>query len=314
MICMSKCFKIVLSVIVIFCLLVAIVPTSVYLFRDSISKEKLPQDFESQSEQTCFKNNADVRIMSSNLLVGYESWGGKPVKPRAKQYISLIEKYSPDVIGIQEMCDGWFCCIKHNLPKGYKMLYPVSTGSFVRMTAMVYNSETLSLIDSGNFAYSEKDNPRLRRVVWAVFETKADGKRFAVTNTHFSLLREGEEEKYMNIMNVQKDEIIACVNELYQKYECPVFSVGDFNTMEDTPNTKPIDYPDLYNNILSDLRDTKTLCKNKVVGTLQNWEYPSYDHIFLKGDAEVETFAVLSYEYLKDLSDHFPIFADFNLK
>ena len=93
-----------------------------------------------------------------------------------------------------------------------------------------------------------------------------------------------------------------------------MFSVGDFNTMEDTPSTKPIDYPDLYKKFLNDLKDTKMLCKNKVTGNLQNWDYPSYDHIFLKGEADVDTFAVLSYEYLKDISDHFPIFADFSLK
>lgn len=119
---MNKCFKIILSAIAAVCLLVAIVPTSVYLVRGNISNEKLPESFESELEKSYFQNNSDIRIMSSNLLVGYKSWGGKPVKPRAKQYVSLIEKFAPDVIGIQEMCDGWFCCIKHNLPKGYKML------------------------------------------------------------------------------------------------------------------------------------------------------------------------------------------------
>ncbi len=105
---MNKCFKIILTVIVVFCLLVAIVPTSVYLVRGNISNEKLPVGYESELEKSLFQNNSDIRVMSSNLLVGYKSWGGKPVKPRAKQYISLIEKFAPDVIGIQEMCDGWY--------------------------------------------------------------------------------------------------------------------------------------------------------------------------------------------------------------
>ncbi len=58
--------------------------------------------------------------MSSNLLVGYKSWGGLPVKPRAAMYVSLIQTVKPDVIGVQEMCDGWYCAIRNNLPKGYK--------------------------------------------------------------------------------------------------------------------------------------------------------------------------------------------------
>lgn len=60
---MNKCFKIILSVIVVFCLLVVIVPTSVYLIRGSISNEKLPESFESELEKSYFQNNSDIRIM-----------------------------------------------------------------------------------------------------------------------------------------------------------------------------------------------------------------------------------------------------------
>lgn len=35
--------------------------------------------------------------------------------------------------------------------------------------------------------------------------------------------------------------------------------------------------------------------------------------IFIKGNAETETFALLSYGYLSNMSDHYPIFADINI-
>jgi len=307
---MNKKIKILLSVIICFCILLAVIPFSVYSVRGNLSRTDIPEDFEKNISADVFENTADIRVMSSNLLVHYESWGGLPEKPRAKTFIEVLEKYKPDVVGLQELCDGWYCCLNRNLPDGYKLLYPFSTGVFVRMTAMVYNSDTLELIDSGNFKYEKGDNPRLRRVVWAVFEVKETGKRFAVTNTHFDLLREGREDELTEVMRSQTDELLNCVEDISEKYDCSVLSVGDFNSMEDTEYTKPIDIPEIYNTLADNLTDTKFVSDNKFYGTKQNWEYPSYDHIFLKGNATVKDFCIMSYDYLSDMSDHFPIFAD----
>lgn len=310
---MKSKVKIALSVIICLCLIVTAVPFCVYSVRGNINSVELPQDFEEQLTADAFKNIADVRIMSSNLLVHYESWGGLPAKPRSRKYIEVLNSYKPDVVGMQELCDSWYCCVKKNLPDGYKMLYPLSTGAFVRMTAMVYNTDTLDLTDSGNFTYKQKDNPRLRRVVWAVFKVKATGKQFAVTNTHFDLLRDGREEELAEVMKSQAEELLACIDEISKKYNCPVFSVGDFNTMEATEFTKPVDIPEIYDTLSSELTDTKFNCENQVNGTMQDWYYPSYDHIFLTGDARAETFCLMSYDYLSDMSDHYPIFADIKL-
>ncbi len=307
---MKKKLRIIFSVVICFCMLVTIIPYSVYSVRGRLNSKDLPEDFEQNISSQAFENTADVRIMSSNLLVHYKSWGGLPAKPRANRFIAMLNAYKPDVIGVQELSDEWYCCIKNNLPDGYKMLFPVSTGVFVRMTAMLYNSDVLDLIDSGNFEYENKDNPRLRRVVWAVFETKASGKRFAVTNTHFDLLREGQEEELTQVMHSQADELLSCVDNLSAEYGCPVFSVGDFNTMEDTAQTKPIDIPAIYNKLSQKLTDTKFVCENKIYGSEQDWSYPSYDHIFLNGNADTKAFCIMSYDYLTDMSDHYPIFAD----
>lgn len=310
---MDKKLRIIIIAVLIFCIVVISVPLTIYTVRGSVSNIDLPQGFEEKLNENAFDNSADVRIMSSNLLVHYESWGGLPAKPRAKMYAEMLEVYKPDVIGVQELCDSWFCCVNNNLPKGYKMLYPLSTGAFVRMTAMIYNSDTLDLIDSGNFKYEQGDNPRLRRVVWAVFEVKATGKCFAVTNTHFDLLRDGQEEELTQVMISQTDELAGCVENIYEKFDCPVFSIGDFNTMEDTPYTKPIDIPEIYNSLAGRFNDTKFISKNQICGSEQNWLYPSYDHIFMKGDSEIDSFCLMSYDYLSDMSDHYPIFADVTL-
>ncbi len=41
----------------------------------------------------------------------------------------MLELYSPDVVGIQEKSDIWYCLLRNNLPKKYKMLFSFSSGA-----------------------------------------------------------------------------------------------------------------------------------------------------------------------------------------
>lgn len=280
-------------------------------FKGGLKGYELPEGFSTELSANAFENTADVRIMSSNILVDYESWGGTPAKLRGKQYIEVLKTYKPDVVGIQEMSDEWFDIICNNLPDGYKMLFPVSTGIFTNMTAMIYNSNTLKLIDSGNFKYNQGDDSRTRRVVWGVFETE-NGKRFAATSTHLDLIREGREEEETEIMKSQANQLIDFANGTNEKYGCPVICVGDYNCMEERENNILIDIPEIYNLLASQLTDAKYSSKNTVKGVMTMANYP--DHIFIKGNASAETFAFLSYKCLENMSDHYPIFADINIK
>lgn len=308
---MSRWKKIVLTAVCIFLCAVVIVPVSVFKARGNIRNAELPQGFEQALSQDAVPAaDGTVRIMSANLLVGYESWGGLEVKPRARMFRSVLDAAKPDVVGIQEMCDGWYCALKNNLPDGYKMLFPVSTGIFVRMTAMIYNSEALTLVESGQLKYENGDNPRLRRVVWAVFEDKRSSKRFAVTNTHLDLLREGQEARELQIMQSQSDELISLVKSIEEEYGCPVFSVGDFNAMENTAETRALDAPEIYEALAGSLADSKYTAQYTSFGSECSFEQPAYDHIFISGAASAQSFAMLSGSYMNDMSDHYPIYAD----
>lgn len=306
---MKKRLIILFVIMILLILAAAAVLVFIYNDRGDISEARLPKNFETDLADDAFKNTGDIRIMSSNLLVDYQSWGGTPAKPRAKKYLALIDAYKPDVIGVQEFCENWYCAVNHNLPDGYKLINPLTTGLFLRMTAMIYNSDTLKLIESDTFSY-EMGDPRLRRVIWAVFEDKKTGRRFAVTNTHLDLLREGQYEELTNVMRSQRDELFNCIEELSERFDCLVFSTGDYNTAEDTPYTKAADIPEIYNSLAEKLVDTKFVSKNQVCGSERNWLSLSYDHIFMKGNAEINSFCLMSYDYLTDMSDHYTIFAD----
>ena len=121
--------KAVAAIILCAAVTLAAVPTAIFFIRGNNSGVQLPAGFEEELSAQAFENSADVRIMLSNLLVHYKSWGGTPAKPRAKQYTKMLELYSPDVVGIQEMSDSWYCLLRNNLPKKYKMLFSFSSGA-----------------------------------------------------------------------------------------------------------------------------------------------------------------------------------------
>lgn len=310
---MKKVIKIIIAVILCIILVAGIVIGGIFVSRMSLKNVELPENFQENLEKDAFENDSDIRVMSSNLLVHFNSWGGKPVKPRAKIYVNMLEEYKPDVIGIQECSDAWYSALVKNLPDGYKMLNPFKLSITCSMTGMIYNEETLDLIDYGYFTYTEKDNPRLRIVNWGVFKDKETGKTFAATNTHFSLIVGGREEETEAVMKSQVSEISAFIDKLNKEYNCPVIAVGDYNTMENRPETKPSDVPQIYESLCEEFNDAKYIAEKTVTGPEVDFDFPSYDHIFICGDVEVETFALLAYDYMTPASDHYPIFADINI-
>lgn len=309
---MKKALKIALSVVACLLVVVLIGAYSVYAVRGSIKNETLSSEFESgiAAADTALSDGANVRVMSSNLLVHYPSWGGTPAKPRAKMFVEILNAYKPDVVGLQEVSDEWFSCLNRNLPDGYKFISPFTTGLFVNMTAMIYNSDAVELIEHGVQKYSQGDNPRLRRVVWALFERKDDGKRFVATSTHFDLIREGKEEAEFATMETQANEMIKLAADLSEKYGCPVFSTGDFNAMEDGSLNGQYDAPEIYAKLADEMIDAKYIAEHQRSGDAQGLEVPSYDHIFLTGTAQIKAYEILSASFIEPLSDHFPIFID----
>lgn len=288
-----------------------------------MSEVVLPDGFEEQLYEDAFENIADVRIMDSNIMVDYD-WGygeTSPVPPRAAIFYKILEAYRPDVVGVQEQSKAWTANFIQNLPDGYRLINPVSTYVNEKMTTIIYNTDTLKLIDSGDFKFKQDVDKRLRRIVWGVFEVKETGKRFGVTNTHFDGLNSPES---INKTLAEADEMVATVNKIIKKYDCPVFSTGDYNTRDN--NYEQTLWSETYARITESLLDTKHNCENAREGNAKDHpdeikyniyitlDMPFIDHIFYKGNTEIKTYCLLSYTYLDDLSDAFPIFADAVLK
>lgn len=279
--------------------------------RGGIDKYALPNGLEQAMQQVnSTKQDDEVRIMTSNLLMHYKSWGGSDARPRAKMFFETVNTYQPDVIGVQEVNDQWYNCLMRN--KGcYKMLYPISTGALMRMTALMYNSETLTLIDKGQMTYDQGNDSRLRRAVWGVFESKSTGKQFAVISPHFDCIRPGEEELMHSYMDYQTEKIIEISNNLKEEYNVSVFSIGDFNSMNQGEGVDPImDAPEIYEELYKSLTDTRLIAKEKESGDALDADAPTWDHIFIEGEVQIDRYAIVSPEILSQMSDHYPIFVD----
>ena len=144
-------------------------------------------------------NTGDVRIMEYNVLVEFAGWGsgGKipaDVNLRKGIIASLINGYSPDVLCLCEFFDTWSQELPPLLDSKYKFVSLMRPDGLSNRTSLVYNSETLTLIEGGYEDISIhpttdapwNDDVNRRVIMWGVFEVKATGKRFMTLGTHYT--------------------------------------------------------------------------------------------------------------------------------
>lgn len=257
------------------------------------------------------KSENEVRIMTLNLLAHYKSWGGKPVEERSDIFFSICDGYSPDVLGLQEMCSDWYNEINKQ-KSNYKFISPLKTAFPQKMTAILYNSDTIELIDSGSITFSDCWNFKSRRAVWGVFRHKTINKIFTVVNTHLSFLEELEEENFFT-QTCQVNELYSITQSLELQYPYPIFVIGDFNTKRRVSYQKSVINSGSYGILNSLYTDSEDIAKNKFCGENFNFNNTLIDHIFIKGDVTVKNLSLLSQNCFSSLSDHYPLFADIKL-
>ena len=171
---------------------------------------------------------ADTRVMSYNVLV--EAWNTNPLRNTGQenQHLARIEQagkmfnyYSPDVVGMQEVCEKWHGGLMRVVGNDYSFVDAVD-GTY-DYTSMIYNHNKVTLLESGKHKYSKATDKRMRYIAWAVFEKKSDGKKFSVINTHFDF---GKEKR--DIQTTQMKEFGEFGREMETKYSAPVFLLGDY--------------------------------------------------------------------------------------
>lgn len=244
-----------------------------------------------------------IRIMTYNILSDEPGFEGSPAYTRATGVCSILNSLSPDVVGIQEMSHSWFYYLRKNTE--YKFVYPVKTSISASMTAIMYNPKKLILKNCGEKALTKGTSQRLRKYVWATFETTDTKNTFTVVNTHFSL---NKSDSYASLM--QAFDLVDFSKQIPHQH--PAFFIGDFNSTQnpDSDNNSSR----VYETLSTFFADTKKITESLSEGKEKNSNASFLDHIFLKGNAEVVNFVILSNKEFTYLSDHYPILADVIIK
>ncbi len=231
-------------------------------------------------------------------------------------------------------------CLDAMLTKlGYKetIARDVGVHPYYNNTPLFYNTKTTKLIKSAYFWYKnqlDEENYNncspmdcaSKAATWGVFEDKKTGKRYIVISTHMATRSNGVRGK-------QAIEIVDFINELIAKYECPVFLGGDYNGLPKHANylyftSEGVNYTDVaLNGVAKEFASiTATHHTYPLYNEPLDLELPApddntreslecIDHILMTNsdDVKVNVYGVVVDECSMSGSDHYPIFADFNL-
>ncbi|MCQ2428032.1 MAG: endonuclease/exonuclease/phosphatase family protein [Clostridia bacterium] len=251
-------------------------------------------------------SDADIRVMSYNILT--EKWGGTDTSPRAERLGAMLDAYSPDIVGIQEVCSIWVKYIPIYCGD-YAHVCLVRPDGGENYSTVLYKKDKYELVDSGVIPYSMSANVYCRNMGWAVLRDKATGKNVAIISTHWDF-NDGEINRD-NYRKVQAEELSAQVKKLQDKYNCPVFTTGDYNTIQSSGS---MNYFRSINNMWCWKFDSLKMLNNygsaSNLGTLPGQGGNVIDYVFgTKDTTPLQSFVVVNFD-TANISDHQPVITD----
>ncbi len=281
-----------------------------------------------------------MRIMTSNVWGDYFN---NPVDVRIDGIIDTYLKYYPDVIGLQEITDGFYKSeFFPRLSENYRL---IGTAEPTNYTPILIK-KSLSIIAYG-FEYLKNTPDTSKSITYAVLETQNHIK-FAVCNTHFWWMTGNESDKVKEIFGVSaldSDEhnairrqngkqLFDLMKHLSLKYNCPAYGMGDMNATI----TEPVFsfYSENGVKLLFDLAIEKditcTLHGDPILGSDGKYHgkraddeyvaklnrnpnlphrYSSIDHIVsVNNSFTVTQYRVVEDRAVLDATDHSPVYAD----
>lgn len=248
------------------------------------------------------KPEGSLRIMTFNLLSHEIGFDGINHPTRQGNIIALINAISPDILALQEMSSSLLSVLKNETFLSFTDPLPYALSR--TMTTLMYNPRSLRLLRHGTASYHYSTNPRLRCYTWGLFEAHTTHKKFMVVNTHLNLYEQATAYPIL-----QATELISFCRSAQERYDCPIFISGDFNSTKGSSESfsTVFDYVSLFY--------TSTLSSAQVrsYGGDKSALAPSNDYIFASSEAPVLFYCLLSQPELNTLSDHYPIFIDVNI-
>ena len=263
------------------------------------------------SESPELAEDAEMRIMSFNILCELWDSKAKDVESRMKIVLATLLTYSPEVVGLQEVSDKCYQSLNPLFEGTYAFVDTKTEKGKTNFSPLAYNVEKVTLLEHGVKTLASGNNPSLRVISWGYFERKSDGERFFVANTHWDLTAMPESRTKQAIE--MGDFAVA----MKEKYNCPVITVGDYNTQSHQEQFQTY----LDHSKLSDAGLTAKVINRNFKSTHKLFEDPvpapdtlAIDHIFYSSDIEALYYNMLIDKTVIDASDHFPVYADIRFK
>ncbi len=249
-----------------------------------------------------------MKIMSINIRYinrfDEYSWSD-----RKNILFDIIDDYSPDIIGFQEVMEESLKDILTNLiDYDYYGVYR-SLDDSREMNPIFYKKSKYALIDSNTLwlsqypciRYSKSWGSSLPRILsYAILESEDEN--LIVMNTHFDYLSEEARIKSSKIM-------LNTINKLKSQYNYPVIITGDFNT---TPNDGYIDIllnsEDLDNSFNNFDDKDNSLTIHNFTGDIEG---EPIDYIFVDNDLEITDSKIIrKSENNIYPSDHYQVYVE----
>ena len=276
-----------------------------------------------------------ITVMTQNLLATDEEYQGfvangleisvkladNTIAKRQPRILSLIEKYQPDSLGIQECSAPWRTYFDNNLSKlGYKRI----GASKNQKIGIIYNAKKLKPVASGSFWLTEdpenlkiskewstgSDGLTERLGMYVVFEIVATGERYVHFNTHV------DTNKNSTIQTKQTEVLLNYIDKITKENGgIPAVLTGDFNYTMDSPA-----YDTLTGKSLGDAK--KLAIKSEGKGSFNKFKGESYaDKPIDQIAVSKEGLIVESYKVIYDrfdgnnfASDHYAVRINIGIK
>jgi endonuclease/exonuclease/phosphatase family metal-dependent hydrolase len=174
----------------------------------------------------------DLKVISFNIRCTNDP-DGHSIKERAPRVLSILKKYNPDLIGLQEYTPLWEEYIPSGLPEYQMLLKYRNVTEWAEGGPILWKKDRFELVKSGYFWYSDTPENESRgwcswgcyRIcTYVILREIASGECVTFMNTHVGFGDDGQ-VKSARLTTEYRDRISTY----------PTFITGDFNMMKDAP-------------------------------------------------------------------------------
>lgn len=271
--------------------------------------QQLPCALSHAVAQPSPETTVTLEVMTYNIRTGTGRDGLDAWPLRKHRTLKVMQKYNPDLIGLQEAHSFQIADIQTSIP-GYAIVGSGRNDGRAgnEFSAIMFKTTRLQLLRSDTFWMSDTPdipgsthwgNNNIRICTWAYFHDLKNGKFFYIFNTHLDHISQPSREK-------SADLILQRIKEIQP--QDPVIITGDLNAPEQNPVITTIlnaGYRDSFRVLHPD---------EKNIGTTNAFretrEPIKIDYIFIDKAWEVKTAKIADDKYDNRWpSDHLPVTA-----